>query len=160
MFTSLDGLTSLVVPSYSLVATATNKFWMASSSFLQSVSSEEPVPPFELSRGSTISSDNGVFPLRSSGGDDHITDDDSLEDGESVIDDPVFVEPQVMQLVSFGSLLFPLPLKIFKITECRNRMQRIIISCDITYIDWKAAQVSLPIATLDHTCIVNIVGDN
>lgn len=37
-----------------------------------------------------------MFPLRSSGGDDHITDDDSLEDGESVIDDPVFVEPQVM----------------------------------------------------------------
>lgn len=60
---------------------------------VQSVSSEEAVPVFELSRGSTVSSDNGVYPLRTSEGDDQIPDDDSLEGGES--DEAVFVEPQV-----------------------------------------------------------------
>ena len=57
------------------------------------MSSEEAVPVFELSRGSTVSSDNGVFPLGTSEGDDPIPDDDSLEGGEC--DEAVFVEPQV-----------------------------------------------------------------
>ena len=67
-------------------------------SFLQSISSEEAVPVFELSRGSTVSSDNGVYPLRASEGDDQIADDDSLEGDESTADELVFVEPQVIQL--------------------------------------------------------------
>lgn len=65
---------------------------------LQSVSSEEGVPVFDLSRGSTrstVSSDNGVYPLHASESDALVPDYDSLEEGESVADDPVFVEPQV-----------------------------------------------------------------
>lgn len=64
---------------------------------LQSVSSEEAVPVFELSRGSTVSSDNGgVYPLCASEGDDAVTADDSLE--ADVTDEPVFVEPQVITI--------------------------------------------------------------
>lgn len=65
---------------------------------LQSVSSEEGVPVFDLSRGSTrstVSSDNGVYPLHASESDALVPDYDSLEEGESAADDPVFVEPQV-----------------------------------------------------------------
>ena len=65
---------------------------------LQSVSSEEGVPVFDLSRGSTrstVSSDNGVYPLHASESDALIPDYDSLEEGESAADEPVFVEPPV-----------------------------------------------------------------
>ena len=62
---------------------------------LQSVSSEESVPVFELSPASTVSSDTGVYPLRSSEGD--VPDNDSLEDSENEVviatDEAVFVEP-------------------------------------------------------------------
>ena len=55
------------------------------------------MPVFELSRTSTVSSENGVYPLRSSEGD--VPDNDSLEDGENEViiatDEAVFVEPQV-----------------------------------------------------------------
>ena len=64
----------------------------------QSVSSEEAVPVFELSRGSTVSSDNGVFPLRNSEGDDRIPDVDSLDGDESTTEESLFVEPQVISL--------------------------------------------------------------
>ena len=60
---------------------------------MQSVSSEEAVPVFELSRSSTVSSDNGVFPLRNSEGDDRIPDDDSLEGDECVNEEFLFIEP-------------------------------------------------------------------
>lgn len=66
---------------------------------MQSVSSEESVPVFELSCTSTVSSENGVYPLRSSEGD--VPDYDSLEDGENEViasDEAVFVEPQVKKL--------------------------------------------------------------
>ena len=50
---------------------------------------------FELSPTSTVSSDNGVYPLRSSEGD--VPDNDSLEDSENEViiatDEAVFVEP-------------------------------------------------------------------
>ena len=65
---------------------------------LQSVSSEEGVPVFDLSRGSTrstVSSDNSVYPLHASESDALVPDYDSLEEGESVADEPVFVEPRV-----------------------------------------------------------------
>ena len=65
---------------------------------LQSVSSEEAVPVFELSRGSTVSSDNGVFPLRNSEGDDRIPDVDSLDGDESTTEESLFIEPQVISL--------------------------------------------------------------
>ena len=62
---------------------------------LQSVSSEEPVPVFELSRTSTVSSESGVYSLRSSEGD--VPDCDSLEDSVNEVvfatDEAVFVEP-------------------------------------------------------------------
>lgn len=61
---------------------------------LKSVSSEEAVPVFELSRGSTVSSDNGVFPLRNSEGDDRIPDVDSLDGDESTTEESLFIEPQ------------------------------------------------------------------
>ena len=64
----------------------------------QSVSSEEAVPVFELSRGSTVSSDNGVFPLRNSDGDDRIPDVDSLDGDESTTEESLFIEPQVISL--------------------------------------------------------------
>jgi len=69
---------------------------------LQSVSSEESVPLFELSEStSTVSSENGVYPLRSSEGD--VPDNDSLEDSENeviiVTDESVFVEPQVSSIL-------------------------------------------------------------
>ena len=53
---------------------------------------------FDLSRGSTrstVSSDNGVYPLHASESDALVPDYDSLEEGESVADEPVFVEPRV-----------------------------------------------------------------
>lgn len=90
---------------------------------MQSVSSEEAVPVFELSDGSTISSDNGVYPLRASEGDEHIPDDDSLEGSVSAADEPVFVEPQVIQLASwFGFLNFKSRLLTLQIvlTKCRR----------------------------------------
>lgn len=63
---------------------------------IKSVSSEDSVPVFELSRTSTVSSDNGVYPLRNSEGD--LLDDDSLEDGENdahtTADEAVFAEPR------------------------------------------------------------------
>ena len=65
---------------------------------LQSVSSEEGVPVFDLSRGSTrstVSSDNGVYPLPASESDFLVPDYDSLEESESAADEPVFVEPRV-----------------------------------------------------------------
>lgn len=65
---------------------------------VKSVSSEEAVPVFELSRASTVSSDNGVFPLRNSEGDDRIPDNDSLEGDESATEESLFIEPP--QLVS------------------------------------------------------------
>ena len=65
---------------------------------LQSVSSEEAVPVFELSRGSTASSDNGVFPLRNSEGDDRIPDVDSLDGDESTTEESLFIEPKVVAL--------------------------------------------------------------
>lgn len=70
--------------------------------FLQSVSSEESVPLFELSGStSTVSSENGVYPLRSSEGD--IPDNDSLEDSENEViiatDESVFLEPQVSSIL-------------------------------------------------------------
>ena len=69
--------------------------------FSQSVSSDESVPLFELSRTSTVSSDNGVYPLRSSEGD--VPDNDSLEDGENGAmtgtDEAVFAEPQVNRIM-------------------------------------------------------------
>lgn len=62
---------------------------------IKSVSSEESVPVFELSPTSTVSSDTGVYPLRSSEGD--APDNDSLEDSENEVviatDEAVFVEP-------------------------------------------------------------------
>ena len=65
--------------------------------FLQSVSSEDSVPVFELSASSTISSENGVYPLRSSEGD--VPENDSLEESENEViiatDESVFAEPQV-----------------------------------------------------------------
>ena len=65
--------------------------------FLQSVSSEDSVPVFELSGSSTISSENGVYPLRSSEGD--VPENDSLEESENEViiatDESVFAEPQV-----------------------------------------------------------------
>ena len=48
---------------------------------------------FELSRASTVSSDNGVFPLRNSEGDDRIPDNDSLEGDESATEESLFIEP-------------------------------------------------------------------
>lgn len=61
------------------------------------MSSEGSVPVFELSATSTVSSENGVFPLHSSEGD--VPDNDSLEDSENevilVTDEAVFAEPQV-----------------------------------------------------------------
>ena len=72
---------------------------------MQSVSSEEAVPVFELSRGSTVSSDNGVYPLRASDGDEHISQDDSLEGSVSAAYEHVFVEPQVIQLASWFGFL-------------------------------------------------------
>lgn len=63
---------------------------------IKSVSSEDSVPVFELSCTSTVSSDNGVYPLRNSEGD--LPDDDSLEDGGNddvtTSDEAVFAEPQ------------------------------------------------------------------
>ena len=57
------------------------------------------MPVFELSQTSTISSETGVYPLRSSEGD--LLDNDSLEDSENEVivatDEAVFVEPQVRQ---------------------------------------------------------------
>lgn len=69
---------------------------------MQSVSSEESVPLFELSGStSTVSSENGVYPLRSSEGD--IPDNDSLEDSENEViiatDESVFLEPQVSSIL-------------------------------------------------------------
>lgn len=61
---------------------------------IKSVSSEESMPVFELSPTSTVSSDTGVYPLRSSEGD--VPDNDSLEDSENEViatDEAVFVEP-------------------------------------------------------------------
>lgn len=57
---------------------------------------------FELSRTSTVSSENGVYPLRSSEGD--VPDNDSLEDDENEViiatDEAVFVEPQVNSILN------------------------------------------------------------
>ena len=53
---------------------------------------------FELSRGSTrstVSSDNSVYPLHASESDAPVLGDDSLEEGESIADEPVFAEPKV-----------------------------------------------------------------
>ena len=53
---------------------------------------------FDLSRGSTrstVSSDNGVYPLHASESDALAPDYDILEEGESAADEPVFVEPRV-----------------------------------------------------------------
>ena len=60
------------------------------------------MPLFELSEStSTVSSENGVYPLRSSEGD--IPDNDSLEDSENeaiiATDESVFVEPQVSSIL-------------------------------------------------------------
>ena len=55
------------------------------------------MPVFELSQSSTVSSETGVYPLRSSEGD--LLDNDSLDDSENEVvvatDEAVFVEPQV-----------------------------------------------------------------
>ena len=55
------------------------------------------MPLFELSQTSTVSSENGVYPLHSSEGD--VPDNDSLEDSENEVivatDEAVFVEPPV-----------------------------------------------------------------
>lgn len=71
--------------------------------FLQSVSSEDSVPVFELSGSSTVSSENGVYPLRSSEGD--VPDNDSLEESENEVilatDEAAFAEPQVNRSNSF-----------------------------------------------------------
>lgn len=68
---------------------------------MQSVSSEESVPVFELSQTSTVSSETGVYPLRSSEGD--LLDNDSLEDSENDVivaaDETVFLEPQVSSIL-------------------------------------------------------------
>lgn len=59
------------------------------------------MPVFELSRTSTVSSENGVYPLRSSEGD--VPDNDSLEDDENEViatDEAVFVEPQVNSILN------------------------------------------------------------
>jgi len=65
---------------------------------IKSVSSDESVPVFELSQSSTVSSETGVYPLRSSEGD--LLDNDSLEDSENEVvvatDEAVFVEPQAV----------------------------------------------------------------
>ena len=64
------------------------------------------MPVFELSPTSTVSSDTGVYPLRSSEGD--VPDNDSLEDSENEViatDEAVFVEPlQVSSILK--TLLF------------------------------------------------------
>lgn len=63
---------------------------------------------FDLSRGSTrstVSSDNGVYPLHASESDALVPDYDILEEGESAADEPVFVEPRVR--------VVPLTIKIF-----------------------------------------------
>ena len=74
--------------------------WYLICFFPKSVSSEDSVPVFELSRTSTVSSDNGVYPLRNSEGD--LLDDDSLEDGENdahtTADEAVFAEPRVRKI--------------------------------------------------------------
>ena len=72
---------------------------------MQSVSSEEAVPVFDLSRGSTVSSDSGVYPLRASEGDEHIPDDDSFEGSVSAADESMFVKPQVIQLANWFGFL-------------------------------------------------------
>lgn len=72
---------------------------------LKSVSSEEAVPVFELSRGSTVSSDNGVFPLRNSEGDDRIPDVDSLDGDESTTEESLFIEPQFVNSAARHKLM-------------------------------------------------------
>ncbi|XP_073239659.1 kinesin-like protein KIF11 [Porites lutea] len=72
---------------------------------IKSVSSEEGVPVFDLSRGSTrstVSSDNGVYPLHASESDALVPDYDSLEEGESAADEPVFVEPRPVTAAARG----------------------------------------------------------
>ncbi|KAL9983099.1 hypothetical protein ACROYT_G005228 [Oculina patagonica] len=60
---------------------------------IKSVSSEDSVPVFELSGTSTASSENGVYPLRSSEGD--VPDNDSLEESENeATHEAAFAEPQ------------------------------------------------------------------